>query len=146
MDEAQQFVDNPMGTWFPESVAANIKALTERFGCDIFINESEHPFLTSDSPAAIYHPPRSERFRNMPRGLGSPGCEITLPISPRTALLFRHKETGIHSYLRANWETVFSMNFRTITKAEDKIVSDRPDLFFVKTILDKVAEVLGSNN
>jgi hypothetical protein len=77
------------------------------------------------------------------RGLGSPGCEVTLPISPRTALLFRHKQTGIHSFLRAGWETVFDMNFRTITKATDKIISDRPDLFFVKTILDKVAEVTG---
>jgi hypothetical protein len=122
---------------------ANIQVLTERFGCDIFINESEHPFLTSDAPAAIYWPPRDARYRNMFRGLGSPGCEVTLPISPRTALLFRHKQTGIHSFLRAGWETVFDMNFRTITKATDKIISDRPDLFFVKTILDKVAEVTG---
>lgn len=144
LDEAQEFIDNPMGTWFPENLAANIEVLSEKFGFDIFINESEHPFLTSDAPAVIYHPPLDKRFRNMPRGLGSIGCEITLPISPQIALLFRHKEAGLHAYLRANWETVFDMNFRTITKADAKIVSDRHDLFFVKTILDLVAKVDGN--
>ena len=104
-----------------------------------------HPILKTgiECNAVVQHPPRDARFRHMPRGLGSPGCEITLPISPRTALLFRHKTPapGIHDFLTADWETVFETNYSTITRARNKIISDRPDLFFVKTITDKVAEV-----
>ena len=141
LDEAQQLADDPMGTWFPDDVAAHIEVLSSRFGCDVLVNVSEHAFLTSDDPAVVQNPPRDARFRNMPRGLGSPGCEITLPISPRTALLFRHKKPGIHDFLRADWETVFQTNFRTITRARAKIISDRPDLFFVRAITERVAEV-----
>ena len=144
LDQAQELVENPMGTWFPGVVASNIKALFKFFGCDVLVNVSEHPFLTSDAPAVVFHqPPRDDdpRRRMMPRGLGSPGCEITLPLSPRTALLFRHKAAGIHAFMSANWETVFDINFRTITRAHETIISDRPDIFFVKTITDLVAQV-----
>lgn len=140
LDEAQQLADDPMGTWFAENVGAHISVLSQRFGCDVLVNESEHPFLTSDDPAVVQYPPRSPNRQHVARGLGTPGCEVTLAISPRTALLFRHKEPGIHAFLSADWETVFEMNFRTITRAREKIISDRPDLFFVKTIVDLVAQ------
>ena len=39
------------------------------------------------------------------------------------------------------WEAVFETNFRTITRAKKKIIRDRDDLFFVKMITDRVAEV-----
>jgi hypothetical protein len=146
LDEAQRLANDPMGTWFRDDLAANIEVLSARFGCDVLVNVSEHAFLTSDDPAVVQHPPRDKRFRNMPRGLGSPGCEITLPISPRNALLFRHKTPGLHAFLSADWETVFETNFRTITRARKKIISDRADLFFVKTITDRVAEVEQTRN
>ncbi|MCG2642442.1 MULTISPECIES: DUF4238 domain-containing protein [Bradyrhizobium] len=120
LDEAQRFGDDPMGTWFRDNLASSIEVLGTRFGIDLLVNQSEHPFLTSDAPAVTYHPPLSERFRLFPRGLGSPGCEVTLPISPRYALLFRHKEPGLHRYLVADWESVFEMNFRTITRAKER--------------------------
>jgi hypothetical protein len=120
-----------------------LRLLRRASGVMCIVNASEHPFLTSDDPAVVQHPPRDARFRHMPRGLGSPGCEITLPISPRTALRFRHKAPapGIHDFISADWETVFETNYSTITRARNKIISDRPDLFFVKTITDKIAEV-----
>lgn len=83
----------------------------------------------------------SLRVTHRPCGLGPPGCEITLPISPRTALLFRHKEPGVHAFSSADWESVFQMNFRTITPARAKIISDRPDIYFVRAILERVAQV-----
>jgi hypothetical protein len=141
LDEAQQLADDPMGTWFRDDLGANIKGLSTRFGCDVLVNVSDHPFLTSDDPSVVYHPPRDARFRNIPRGLGSPGCEVTLPISPRMALLFRHKQPCVPQPLEADWEMVFEANFRTITRARDKIISNRPDLYFVKTILDHVADI-----
>ena len=142
LDQAQELVDNPMGKWFPGIVSSNIESLSELFGCDVLVNVSEHPFLTSDAPAVMQHPPPRDglRHRMRPRGLRSPGCEITLPISPRTALLFRHKAPGIHAFLSADWETVFEMNFRTITRARETIISDRADIVFVKTITDHVAK------
>lgn len=140
LDEAQELADDPMGTWFADNVASHISVLSQRFGCDVLVNESDHPFLTSDDPAVVQHPPRGPNRQYLARGLGSPGCEITLAISPRTALLFRHKDPGIHAFLSADWETVFEMNFRTITRAREKISSDRPDLSFVKTIVDLIAQ------
>lgn len=77
----------------------------------------------------------------MPRGLGSAGCEITFPVSPLYALLFRHKQPGVHKFLRADWETVFMMNFRTLTHARINFISDREDIYFVKTINDKITQV-----
>jgi hypothetical protein len=53
--------------------------------------------------------------------------------------------TQIHDFLSADWETVFEINFSTITRARNKIISDRPDLFLAKTITDKVAEVARGN-
>ena len=119
---------------------ASTTVLSQRFGCDVLVNTSDHSFLTSDAPAVIYHLPRDPKFRMMPRGLGSPGCEITLPISPRTALLFRHKQPGLDSYIAADWERVFEVNFRTITRASERIISDTADIFFVKMITDLVAQ------
>lgn len=140
--QVQEHADNPMGTWFPDTVATYIEAVSSRFGCDVLVNETvEHSFLTSDSPAVIYHPPVSDpRFRLIPRGLGSPGCEITLPVSPRFALLFRHKAPGIHALIHADWECVFEVNHRTITGARETIISDKPDIYFVRTITDHLAK------
>ncbi|MFZ3177425.1 MAG: DUF4238 domain-containing protein [Methylovirgula sp.] len=143
LTEAQRMADDPMGTWFPHSLNAHIRALSKLFGCDVLINGSPHPFLTSDNPAVVYFPPIDVEVRRLPppRGLGSRGCEITLPISPTHALLFTHKPPGIHDWLVLDWEGVFDINFRTITRARTTIVSDRSDLFFVQTILELVAEV-----
>ncbi len=140
--QVQEQADNPMGTWFPGTVAAYVEAVSTRFGCDVLVNETaEHSFLTSDSPAVMYHPPTSDpRFSAIPRGLGSPGCEITLPVSPRLALLFRHKAPGIHAFIRADWECVFEVNHRTITRACKSIISDKPDIYFVRTITEFLAK------
>jgi Protein of unknown function (DUF4238) len=143
ISEAQRMADDPMGTWFPHSLNAHIRALAKYFGCDVLINGSPHPFLTSDNPAVIYFPPIEveDGRRPPPRGLGSPGCEITMPISPTHALRFTHKLPGVHDWTVLDWEGVFEINFRTITRARTTIVGDREDLFFVRTILDRVAEV-----
>lgn len=140
--QVQELADNPMGTWFPNAVAAHVETISHLFGCDVLVNDTEDPFLTSDAPAVIYHPPFNDhpRRRLMPRGLGSPGCEITLPVSPRFALLFRHKKPGIHSFLNASRQYVFEINFRTITRARADIISDRRDIAFVLAITQHVAE------
>ena len=140
--EVQDMADNPMGTWFPNTVATYIETLSTMFGCDVLVNETtDHSFLTSDAPAVIYHRPISDpRFRFMPRGLGSVGCEITLPLSPRLALLFRHKTPGVHAFIGADWETVFEVNHRTIAGAQKTIISDKPDIFFVRAITEHIAK------
>ena len=145
--QVQEHADNPMGTWFPKSVATYIETISTQFGCDVLVNETvEHSFLTSDTPAVIYHPPVSDpRFRRIPRGLCSPGCEITFPVSPRFALLFRHNAPGIHAFLRANRECVFEVNHRTITAAHKTIISDKPDIYFVRAITDHLAKFDAAN-
>ncbi len=140
--EVQEMADNPMGTWFPSTVATYVETLSALFGCDVLVNETtDHSFLTSDAPAVIHHRPISDqRFRHMPRGLQSPGCEITLPLSPRLALLFRHKTPGVHAFIGANWDAVFEVNHRTITGAQTTIISDKPDIFFVRAITDHITK------
>jgi hypothetical protein len=140
--QVQELADNPMGTWFPHTVATYVETLSTRFGCDVLINETpDHSFLTSDAPAVIFHPSANNpRFRHMPRGLGSLDCEITLPLSPRLALLFRRKMPGIHAFIGANWETVFEINHRTIRGARETIISDKSDIFFVRAITEHIAK------
>ncbi len=140
--QVQEMADNPMGTWFPDAVATYVETLSTMFGCDVLVNETpDHSFLTSDAPAVIHHRPMSDpRLSHMPRGLGSPGCEITLPLSPRLALLFRHKTPGIHAFIGADWETVFEVNHRTLTGAQTTIISDKPDIFFVRAITEHIAK------
>jgi len=141
--QAQRMADDPMGTWFPASLNGYYRVLTERFRCDVLINNSPHPFLTSDNPAVEYHEPYPDEVAGgprRPRGLGTPGCEITMAISPTRALKFTHGAPGVHDWIDLDWEGVFEINFLTITRARQTIVSDQEDLFFVKTILDRIAE------
>jgi hypothetical protein len=63
-----------------------------------------------------------------------------MPISPRLALLFRHKEPGIHAFINADRDCVFQFNFRTVTRSRKHIISDRSDIFFVRAITDMVAQ------
>ncbi len=145
LDEAQRLADDPMGTWFPHSLNAHFLALTNFFGCDVLVNGSPHPFLTSDNPAVIYFANDDDandpRRKFWPKGLGAVDCEITIPISPTHALKFAHMSPGVHEWKALDWEAVFEFNFLTITRARQTIISDREDLFFVRTILDRVAEV-----
>lgn len=140
--QVQEMADNPMGTWFPDTVAAYVETLSTTFGCDVLVNETpDHSFLTSDAPAVIHHRPSANpRSPRMPRGLASPGCEITLPLSPRLALLFRHQTPGVHAFIGADWEAVFEVNHRTITGAQRTIISDKPDIFFVRAITEHIAK------
>jgi hypothetical protein len=135
----EKFTEAPMNHWFPEQVDAQIRVLVDLFGFDVLVNKSEDPFLTSDAPATVSFPPR--KTGPFPRGLGWPGCEVTMPISPRQALLFRHKSPGLHAFLPADQSRVLEINFRTITRARETIVSDRADIDFVKAITDHVAKV-----
>ena len=139
--KVQEMADNPMGTWFPNAVAIYVETLSTTFGCDVLVNETpDHSFLTSDAPAVIHHRSSTNpHSRQMPRGLASPGCEITLPLSPRLALLFRHHTPGVHGFIGADWETVFEINYRTITGAQRTIISDKPDIFFVRVITEHIA-------
>jgi hypothetical protein len=143
IDEAQQLADDPMGTWFPVSLNAHYDALIRMFKCNVLVNLSPHPFLTSDSPAVISYDDGERRDGLFPRGLGSVGCKITMPISPKHALKFTHGPFGVHEFIPLDWDGVFEVNFHTVTRARLTIVSDRDDLFFVQAILDRVAEVEG---
>lgn len=140
--QVQKMAEDPMRTWFPDIVATYVETLSKMFGCDVLVNEtSEHSFLTSDTPATIHHQLISDpRLGYIPRGLGSPGCEITLPLSPRLALLFRHKTPGVHAFIGAGWKTVFEVNHRTLTGARTTIISDKENIFFVRAITQHIAK------
>ncbi len=64
-----------------------------------------------------------------------------MPVSPTHALIFTHKPPGVHDWIQMDWTGVLDINFRTITRAQQAIISDREDLFFVQSVLDRVAEV-----
>ncbi len=51
----------------------------------------------------------------------------------------RHKKLGLHDIISADWEAVFNMNFRTITRANQSFISNCEDIYFVKTVVDLVA-------
>lgn len=148
LPEVQKMASDPMGTWFKEHLDAQTKVLAEFFRFDILVNGSPHPFLTSDQPAVVSWPEEGvEQTRGRPRrprGLGSPGCTIVMPISPGFGVVFGHGRIGSQPIrLELDWEAVFEANFMTITRARETIISDRADLFFVQTVLNRVAEVEG---
>jgi Protein of unknown function (DUF4238) len=51
----------------------------------------------------------------------------------------RHGKVGDHYKAGIDWEGVFEVNRRTITRAQTTIVSDRADLFFCRAIFDVMA-------
>jgi hypothetical protein len=138
LDEMRELAKDPMGTWFPPETNVHIDTLVELFGCDVLVNDSDTPFITSDAPAAIYHVGES---RMMPRGLGAEDCEITLPISPSMALLFRHKKRSGHGFIVADDGCVLEVNFRTILRANEEIVSDREDIYFIKIMAQGIVDL-----
>ena len=142
LSEVEQMASDPMGSWFPHMLNHTVRALTRMFGCDILINCSPHPFLTSDNPAfmSFLLLPNEERYGLMPRGLASPHCEITIAISPTHALYFTHKSPGVHDWIELDWEKVFEVNYFTMLRAQSTIVADRGDLFFVQTVFDAMAK------
>ena len=145
IDEVQRMADDPMGTWFGGSLNSYIEALTEFFGFEVLVNRSPYPFMTSDNPAVVYFTDdgssASPNRKLWPKGLGARDCEITMPISPTHALKFTRKPPCVPDWMVLDWEAVFEINFLTITRARQTIISDREDLFFVRAILDRVAAV-----
>ncbi len=63
-----------------------------------------------------------------------------MALSPTHALLFTHKPPGVHDWRVLDWQGVFNINFRTITRAHTTIVSDRENLSFVKAVLDLISQ------
>lgn len=141
--DVTETVRNPMGTWFPEAVKAHVDGLLEYFTVTILLNETDTPFVTSDNPAVRFdtlHERRETIFRG---GLSSPGMEVTLPASPRMALLFQHGSGYLLGYRYADANDVADINMRTIAFAEERFVTDRADPSFVQAVTELIRQKPG---
>lgn len=140
MEGFEDYANNPMRTWFPEILAANISVIAKLFRCDILVNDTPTPFLTSDNPAVIFHDAEDEPgARLYPKGLGHRDCRIMMPMSPRLTLMLSHGEPGARRYIQMFDGDVIEINFRTIVRSRAHLISNTPDLYFVSLLLERLS-------
>lgn len=75
-------------------------------------------FLTSDQPVSLYHPTAAKSPYGA--GPGTPGIEISLPLSSRTLLVLDHAR-GPHTTRTATTDEVFEFNRRTVAMAQEYV-------------------------
>lgn len=136
MEDVRKAANDPMGTWFPITVAQHAEAMAQFYGLTILVRDDYPPFLTNDNPAATYDVRSEERRHPFRGGLSSPDLQIVMPASPSMAFHFKHSDERFLGIKKIDGRQVNEINFRTIIKSQERFVSDRADLDFVCLMLE----------
>jgi hypothetical protein len=124
LDEARAAAIEPFGKWLLRHIRTEAEILEQ---LDLTIVEAPDGigFITSDNPVVWYNanrPPEQQgRF-----GLGSPGIEVTMPLTPRLCALFTR--TNREGTAGANQAFVNLINTRTLAFCDERFVANSSEL------------------
>jgi len=123
LDEVEKFHNEPMQTIMIPRIIAEFNLYT-KMHLSILNTNDEVGFITSDNPCVWFDP---EAFKRPPFyqsvGLGNKNVEVTLPISPKQAILISH--TPLPLYLNVDMRTVDSINRKTRFQADKYYVVNK---------------------
>ncbi|MEX1245042.1 MAG: DUF4238 domain-containing protein [Thermoanaerobaculia bacterium] len=114
-----------------ESLGVNLRAMVEdveprlrRMTWNVFITtDEEPPFISSDCPVATTLPINGSREED----LDHPGCEISMPLTKRAAVLIAQPGSGPRGMIHAcKPGAVHAMNVRTVTRASSFLIAPSP--------------------
>ncbi len=124
LDEARAAAIEPFGKWLLRHIRIEAETL-EQLNLTIVEAPEGIGFITSDNPVVWYNAnrPLEEQGRF---GLGSPGIEVTMPLTPRLCALFdRTNRTGRAT---ANQAFVDMINMRTLAFCDERFVASSSEL------------------
>lgn len=107
-----------------EAELSAFAAVNIKFG--ILSHDDDLGFVTSDSPCVWYDPEAALMppiYRDV--GVGSPTVEITLPITPNSAVILSHQD-HLTGYIPISESMVHVLNRRTIFHCDEEFVCSRP--------------------
>lgn len=123
LDEVGKFQQEPMQTIMIPRINAEFNLYT-KMHLSILNTDDEVGFITSDNPCVWFDPEAYKRppfYRSV--GLGYKSVEVTLPISPKQAILISH--TPLPLYLNVDMLNVDSINRKTRFHADKYYVVNR---------------------
>jgi hypothetical protein len=127
LDDLRSAVASPMRFLLPGAMADGLPILRQMTLTVMYTDEPG--FVTSDSPVTWFDPTLSrDKFLMHKSSLSDPGIEITMPLSPRHAVILHHPLTPSEApmrYMKANTGAVVALNRRTAFYADKVLVSWR---------------------
>jgi hypothetical protein len=120
IDQVERLVENPLQTSLPTMISTETPLLY-RLDLAILVTDDPLGFITGDAPCVWFDPESYKRppiFRGV--GLASATVEVTLPISPKHALLLNRQ--GMTGYTPVPKRVVDELNRRVRFNAEDNFV------------------------
>lgn len=124
LDDVRKVAAAPMQHLLPPMISAQMKGLVI-MRCEVMCTDHDNGFITSDAPVVWFDPQAHTRppiYRSP--GLLTSTLEISIPISPKQCVVFRHGEGGGKVYYYEAPEILVSeINRRTRFYSEDYFVS-----------------------
>ncbi|WNQ09668.1 DUF4238 domain-containing protein [Paenibacillus aurantius] len=121
-EDVRQMAETPLQTMLMPSIQTQTSLLL-KMNLSILYSISKARFLTSDNPCVWFDPEAKHRppmFRSV--GLGYETVEITLPLSPRHAIILSWNSAP--AYIEFPRRKVEALNYKTWLYSEDYVVSN----------------------
>ncbi|UVC08254.1 DUF4238 domain-containing protein [Rhizobium sp. TH2] len=130
MDQVKLLVDHPIQVLLPSVIQSELPILVQMRSIVMFAPAGS-AFITSDNPVSKAHPKSKIHPIYGSPGIAGRDIEITLPLSPRMALMVCHDQPmsrGLKpiEYFDAPAEAVRQINLRTAAGADEFLVSSAP--------------------
>jgi len=117
-EEFKESVEGPVAEWVVAMIETQLPWLIQ-MRLRVLTTDDDVGFITSDRPCVWVDPQHVG-----PPGLADSAIEITLPVSPRQALLFDHS-TGMTGYVPVSQRLVDELNRRTRFHTDQYFVVNR---------------------
>src|SRR5690606_22800790 len=123
LEDAEKFHKEPLQTLMVPRINAEFSWYTQMY-MSILCTDDEIGFITSDNPCVWFDPEAYKRppiYRSV--GLGYKRVEVTMPISPKQAIIISH--TPLQLYVSVQMKNLDSINRKTRFSADDYFIVNK---------------------